>query len=119
MDEWPKQIIQIPSLLHASGLSVRQLFEPALTALATPEIFRSQVSEQLRLEPELVKSWLTYSEDKRSSPSPYLTVHDTGYEVGFFDSRNHAVKTYADPIEACVDFVHREAAWVTGRTRID
>jgi hypothetical protein len=39
------------------------------------------------------------------------------YEVGFFDGDQHEVRTYADPTEACVDFINREAAWVLTRRR--
>jgi hypothetical protein len=118
MEDWVTRISRIPSVWRTGELSVRQLFEPARSALADPAVFHAQVSSQLRKDPKLIEDWRVYSEDRRGGPSPYFVHHDKQtYEVGFFDGDRHEVQTYTDGVEACTDFIYRETLWVLTRAR--
>jgi len=63
---------------------------------------------------ELVDQWRGCSLDKRTAPSPYFGRDGVPLEVGFYDPTLGVleVSLHADAIEACVDFIYREAAWV-------
>lgn len=71
----------------------------------------SQLRGRLRGDPDLIDAWQQYSWDKRGSPSPYLDR----LEVGFYDAGYHDVRTHEDAVDACADFIHREALWVLQR----
>lgn len=66
------------------------------------------VRVQLDEDPALAEAWQTYSYDKRSRPNPYLD----DCEVGHFDGKRRDVIRYDDRLDACADFIVREARWV-------
>lgn len=72
-----------------------------------PEEVVTRIALRLRAEPELINEWQTYSYDKRATPEPYLD----GLEVGMFDVGRRDVQTYAEPADACADFIYREVRW--------
>jgi hypothetical protein len=60
----------------------------------------------LRIEPNLVEAWLTHSVDKRTSSGWYFSTDHTSSVVGFYPDGPRS--TFADPIEACAEFILRE-----------
>lgn len=94
--------------------SIRDLFEAAAPPQdVTYEVLRAAVEEQVRRNPAVVEAWQTYSYDKRGTPSHYLD----GTEVGFYDGAVQDVIRHANPVDACVDFICREAQRVLRRHR--
>jgi hypothetical protein len=93
-------------------------FREAAPPLADREAFHAAVINVLRSRPNLVEQWSWYSEDKRTTPSPYLlpirNPHaPTRYEVGVVDAAgHHDVIEYTDAALACADFLYREATSV-------
>ena len=87
------------------------LFREASPDLSDRQRFIELVSGYLDRHEELLETWQTYSYDKRSSPSPYLD----GTEVGFFSGERTNVRRYEKSLDACADFIYREASWVLER----
>jgi len=106
-------LVSIAQTWRAGDHSIRELFQVAAPELDDADSLRAAVREALTADGALLAAWQTYSYDKRSSPSPYLD----GGEVGFYDGGRHDVVTYVDPLDACADFICREAAWVVRRER--
>jgi hypothetical protein len=114
---WLESLCRIPLSSRRSSLSIHDLFERAGPDLGNPR-FVALVRAQLSKDPALVRAWQEYSYDKRGSPSPYMD----GTEVGFFEvddgrTRSVDVRHYDNPVDACADFVFREAVWVLEKRR--
>ncbi len=97
------------------GATIRGLFGAASPELSDKPTFERVVTERLRKDQELINAWQMYSEDKRSSPSPYRD----GLEVGFLDRELFDVTEHVDSASACADFLYREACWVLLHARVD
>ena len=96
-------------------LSIQVLFERVQPDLRDEARAIGMISQQLSEAPELIEAWQQYSWDKRTTGSHFLD----GLEVGFFttDGLREDVQLYGEPVDACADFVYREAAWVLERRR--
>jgi hypothetical protein len=110
--EWVESLCKLPLRFRAGGVSIRELVEGSAPDLADLQNATNLIRRRLAEEPRLVDEWQTYSYDKRSSPSPYLD----GREVGYFDGVRREVATHDDQLDACADFIVREARSVLGRT---
>ncbi len=115
---WLEPLCQIALLYRAGELSVRELFQRAAPNLAEPE-FVELVAQGLEEAPELVAAWQQYSHDKRGTPSPYLE----GTEVGFVEVLDGRVQTrnirrFDSTLDACSEFILREALWVLERREV-
>jgi len=110
--EWVESLCRLPSRFQAGGVSIRELVELCAADLTGRHNATNLIRRRLAEEPQLVEDWQTYSYDKRSSPSPYLD----GREVGYFDGTRREVVNYDERLDACADFIVREARWVLGRT---
>lgn len=120
MEPWVEPLCAIAGTWRSSGHSIRQQFEAASPHLADRAEFRAAVTGWLRQHPGLIDQWRGYSEDKRTSPSPYFGRDSVPLEVGFYTPDLGAldVRHHTDSIEACADFIYREAAWVLRSERI-
>ena len=78
---------------------------------ADPQRLIELVSGYLDRRRKLLKTWQTYPYDKRSSSSPYLD----GTEVGFFSDECPNVRRDEISLNACLDFIYREANWILER----
>jgi hypothetical protein len=102
--DWIDRLLVLPLDFKAGNRSIRQLFEEVKPPKLDRETFTGLIAERLRMRPELIDAWQTYSYDKRSSPCPYLD----GLEVGFFDGERRDVSHHEDMAAACADYVVRE-----------
>lgn len=109
-----KALIDVAAQRTSANRSIRGLLEAADPNLDDPEALRSAIRDALFAEPEAVEAWQTYSYDKRSGPSPYLDDR----EVGFYDHARTDVVRHADRLDACADFICREAFWVLRDERV-
>lgn len=107
---WVDQLCGIAAEWREGTLSIRERFERAAPDLDDPAIL-DYLRRRLGRDSDLVDAWQSYSDDKRSSPSPYLD----GLEVGFYDAGRGDVSRHDHPVDACADFIHREARWVLAR----
>jgi len=101
-------LVTIALTWRTGDRSIRDHFAAAAPDLDDPGSLLNAIRDELVADPHLLPAWQTYSYDKRSSPSPYLD----GQEVGFYDGGSHDVVRYDDPVDACSDFICREAVWV-------
>ena len=86
-------------VLNAGSSSVKfALFDAPSPALA---VLQGTIESLRRAHEE----WQAYSYDKRTRPSPYLD----DCEVGYLDGKRRDVKRYEDRLDACADFIVREA----------
>ena len=81
------------TLVRESGIDVRSLSADSVIAV-------------LRSTPDLVREWLQWSEDKRSSPGYYFLAERKCYVVGYYPG--HERVEFDDPIVACADFLIKE-----------
>ncbi len=115
----------IAAVWRTTGASIRELFLSADPDLTERTSFLKAVASWLRARPDVIEQWSGYSDDKRSSPSPYFRFdggrdeHAT-HEVGFFDAHEGYldVRQYVDAAAACADFLYREATWALRRERV-
>jgi hypothetical protein len=116
---WAAQVCHLPTAFREGGSSIRELFEPAAAHLDDRGGFVQAVSAWLREEPALIDVWLTYSADKRAH-GPFLSQDSPAVEVGFYDpeSGRRDITRHSGPIEACADYIYREAAWVLRKERV-
>jgi hypothetical protein len=101
----------LPLVYRTGEKSIREHFEPARPHLANRPAFLSAVGARLRKQPDLIDAWQRYCQDKRTT-GPYLDVGSL--EVGIYEvaSGCREVSVHASPVEACADFIHREASAV-------
>lgn len=69
----------------------------------------------LRKRPELCEQVLTFSYDKRYSPSTFIEEHANGYRVGWYDKNREQERYYDKFYEAATDFVL--FSWNMGRLK--
>ena len=100
-----KALVRIPMDFAQGGRSVVDLFEAAAPDLGDIKDLRTRIHDELAADPQLLEAWQTYSYDKRGTPSPYLD----GLEVGFFDRSRQDVVSYDNSVDACSDYICREA----------
>jgi hypothetical protein len=111
---WVESLCSIASRWKQPGTTILGLFREAAPDLSEPPSFDRLVKARLGHATMLVDAWQNYSWDKRTTPSPYLD----GLEVGFYDAGRHDVVEHRDRVDACADFIHREANWVLRRERV-
>jgi|SRR5262245_24533132 len=112
MTNWVEAICGLALVFRTGEKSIQQLFEPALIHLDDRDVFLAAVSKRLREQPRLIDAWQEYSWAKRTGRGPYF--EQTSLEVGFYDksSGHQDVHLHAHAVDACADFILREATWV-------
>jgi hypothetical protein len=120
---WVEEICRLAVLWRSSEKSLRELSAPALPHIDDRAAFIAAISGWLREQPDLIGAWQAYCDDKRTGRSPYF-YFDGAWKVGFYESsvkelaeRYRDERLYADAVDACADFIYREALWVLGRER--
>lgn len=115
---WLEPLRRIPREYRGGTLSVRQLF--ARAAAATRDSgFLSLIRSRLSSDPDLIRAWQEYSHDKRTAPSPYLEKCEVGF-AEIVDGKLSLIdiRRYENPVDACADFIYREAVWVLEGRRV-
>lgn len=115
---WLEALCQIALKWATGGLSIRDQLQRASPDIRDPS-FTSLVRTRLAHDPDLIAAWQLYSYDKRTSASPWLD----GTAVGFFEFVEHRainsdIRHHANPVDACADFIGREASWVLEGRRL-
>lgn len=110
--DWVESLCRIAVEYRSVDVSIRELFRRAAPHLDEPRL-TNMVLERLEREPELLKAWQQYSDDKRGTPSPFLDGLNVGFAAVVDEKlimRN--VRTYGTRVEACAQFIVQEAFWV-------
>ena len=95
---------------RSGGGSVAQLLSSAGVVDEPSLPPRSEFASYLSSRPELVESWLRWSQDKRVSSGWYFSPAPNGFVVGYYP--NGPEMPFQDKVEACAEFVRREAGQV-------
>jgi hypothetical protein len=90
---------------RTDGASIRVLVEASAPDLSNVDRAKALIRHHLAEEPALAEAWQTYSYDKVSRPRPYLD----DCEVGYFDGKRHDFVRYDSRLDACADYIVREA----------
>jgi hypothetical protein len=103
------QICTLPTLRLETGSSWLELLEQAREVVDLTALTEADLAEYLRRHPELIKPWLDYSEDKRTS-GHYLVRSGSGYQLGTVDAGGDFGPTeiLQDQSLACARFIVRE-----------
>jgi hypothetical protein len=114
--EWVEATCRVAQVRSTNPLSIQQLFRNAAPDLSSSDRFTTLVVRCLDKKPELVEAWQGYPYDKRTDRGPYMEGHEVGYFDGrYHDVRYHDVRNHADLVNACADFILREATNVLFR----
>ena len=106
-------ICRIPEGLVRAPL--RQLVTETRYREVRPTLSRENLAEHLSRHPGLVRDWLRYSEDKRTSGGWYLMHPASGWLVGRLGGpeTDRELRFGSGP-EACAEFILRELDGVAG-----
>ncbi|HEU4783401.1 MAG TPA: hypothetical protein VFS83_08695 [Ktedonobacterales bacterium] len=122
MTNWVEEVCDLPLKfrLPENKSSIRDLFSPADAYLDDRLAFIAAITPWIQAHVKLVDAWIGYSEDLRSSPTPYFARESGSFVVGFYDSKSGTSDEthHTDEVEACVDYIYREASWVLRRRRV-
>lgn len=107
-------VLRIPMDSKLKNVSVFDLVSRSGYRESPAELTQSAVESWLRREPDLVRSWMQYSEDKRVSSGWYVCkCADGKFEVGFYPVGEKL--TFSDSCQAVAYFIVREVADIGGR----
>jgi len=118
-------VCRMPIMFRAqAGVSMVALFQQSGYSVIRPAISESDIERYLRSHPEVVSSWVAYSEDQRCSPSWYLAAPgvglDTkqGWRVGYYASEGRLPeRLFPDEYAACAFFITRYLEELSKATR--
>jgi hypothetical protein len=103
--EWVEMLCEVPLRFRSDGDPIRVLMQASAPDLSDVDRAKALIRHRLGEEPALAEAWQTYSYDKVSRPRPYLD----DCEVGYFDGKRRDVVRYDDRLDACADYIVREA----------
>lgn len=122
MANWVEEVCNLPLTfrLPENNSSMRDLLAPADAYLDDRSAFFAAITPWIQTHVNLVDAWIGYSQDRRGSPAPYFVRESGSLVVGFFDSTSGISDEihHTDEVEACVDYIYREAFWVLRHRRI-
>jgi len=119
MADWVEEVSDHPLRFHLPESSnITVLFSPADAYLDDRSAFIAAVTPWIQTHRNLVDARIDYSEDRRGFPAPYFVRESGSLVVGFFDGEYGDMARHKDEVEACVDYIYREAFWVLRRRRV-
>jgi hypothetical protein len=106
--DWVEMTCALPLVYRTGEKSIRQHFEPVAAHLDDRSAFLAAVGAWLRRHPDLIDAWHQYCEDKRTTG---LYFSAKSLEVGVYEvATGHSeISAHDDPVDACADFIYREA----------
>ncbi len=106
-------VCRIPERLDRKSL--RDLVAETSYRELRPALTREDLADYLSRHPGLVREWLRYSEDKRTSGGWYLMHPASGWLVGrHAGPENERELRFGSGPEACAEFILRELDGVAG-----
>jgi hypothetical protein len=111
-DDELRQICSLPGAFPKSGLGWRELVRQSPYPANQASLTENRLASFLETNPDLVELWLAWSEDKRSTPSPFFRRSGSRYEVGYIERDGHFQPSeyFDEPAQACAKFMLRELA---------
>jgi hypothetical protein len=122
MADWVEEVCDLPLTfrLPENKSSIRDLLSPADAYLDDRSAFIAAVTPWIQTHKRLIDAWMGYCEDRRGFPAPYFVRDSGSLVVGFFDSTSGTSDEihHTDEVDACVDYIYREASWVLRHRRV-
>lgn len=100
-------ICSLPSRFSCDNVSAAQLVLESGLVEDPEALTRAAVVSFLAAHPDVMKGWLLWSQNKRTSSGWYLSSEETGFTVGFFPGGPKTL--YRNMIDACSEFILLEA----------
>src|SRR5262245_44463746 len=103
-------ICSLPAAHRDSRLGWRELVGRSPYASNPDALTEELLSSFLRTHSELVELWLAWSEDKRSTPSPFFRRSGSRYELGYVETggRLRPSEFFDEPTRPCARFILQE-----------
>jgi hypothetical protein len=111
MNEIIESIIRLPAMHNTYGdVSIKTLLTQTGYNDNYKNIQVKDILAGLNENPLLADTWLTYSDDKRSSSGWYiLPAGDDKYQVGYYpETQDIPVREYTELNQACAVFIKQE-----------
>jgi hypothetical protein len=107
-----REICSLPAAYRESGLSWRELVSRSPYAGNRDAVTEERLTSFLDTHSELVDLWLAWSEDKRSTPSPFFRRSGSRYELGYVErgGRFRPSEFFDEPPRPCARFILQELA---------
>ena len=100
-------ICTLPIRFRAGNVSAAQLVLESGLVENPKALTRVAVASFLAARPDVMESWLLWSQDKRTSSGWYLSSEGTGFVVGYYPGGPQT--TFRTMIDACSEFILLEA----------
>lgn len=108
----------MPLDLKKGGSSVVDLVRRAAPDVDDPRL-ESLIRARLAAEPALIDAWEAYAYDERATPSPYMDRTRVGFlSMQHGRAVDEDVRVHETMVDACADFIRREAAWLLEERRL-
>jgi len=111
-DEELREICSLPAAYKRSGLSWHDLVRRNPYTSDHDALTEQSLASFLTSHPDLIELWLGWSEDKRSTPSPFLRRSGSRYELGYVErgGRFRPSEFFDEPATPCARFILQELA---------
>ena len=104
-----KDLLNFPRLVMQTNMSVNDVCTKLSLEYSKKFPPLQELMDALRSDEALIENWISYSEDKRGSPSWYFVKVGRKYKVGYLDSSRKCNEgIYDDPCFACAVFIKLE-----------
>jgi hypothetical protein len=112
-----KYICDIPVIYNADGkISYHKLFKKALGLIEKMGIVKYDLVFYLKNNPQYIKIWDQYAQDKRGSESYYFGSENNVYSFGFKAKNSDedvVFKVSKEPYELCADFILKDCEYIS------
>lgn len=106
------KICSLPASYRESGLSWLELVRRSPYPSNRDELTEDRLASFLSAHSDLIELWLAWSEDKRSTPSPFFRKSGSQYELGYVErgGRFRPSEFFNEPARPCARFIIQELA---------
>jgi hypothetical protein len=105
-DEVVARICRLPIDFYVGTKSMVQLVADSGIETQPASLSLANLTKYIGTHPEVVESWLRWSENKRVTSGWFFSRHGDRFDVGFFPQGE--LLAFADPTVACAEFMIRE-----------
>lgn len=112
-----EKLCQIPKKFKTENKSIYDLLQEIGYFENSDFVSKDLLEEYLKNNPETIKEWFFYSEDKRTSQGWYIKEKNKTIAVGYFDNINSTTqeKIFDSLNKACAAFILNEIESIKNR----
>ena len=105
-DEVVARICRLPIDFYCGTKSMVQLVADSGIEAQPTALSVVNLTKYIGTNPEIVESWLRWSENKRVTSGWFFSRHGDRFDVGFYPKGK--VLAFSEPTVACAEFIVRE-----------